>query len=589
MSDIRILPENLVNKIAAGEVVERPSAAVKELLENSLDAQARHIEIHLEQGGRKTMTVMDDGCGIPADQLPLAVARHGTSKISCDDDLYNIRTNGFRGEALASLAAVSRFKIVSRPPEKQEHAFELVMEDGKILSQGEAGHPVGTTVSVKYLFHQTPARLKFLKSPETELGHIEEVVVRAALANPDVGFKLTHEGKTLIDVKPGAPLHTRLAEIFDSEVAGACYEINWQRDAIAVYGLVGHPHISRSHQRHLYLFVNGRPVRDRVLHHAVVEAYRDLLMRGRYPFAVVFVNLPADQVDVNVHPAKTEVRFANSQVMHRAVYEAVRTTLTAQPWKGAGAGSDQSDLSGKSDWSERVPPPLEPRGTWQPAQPVPSRQLFEMPQQPAQAPKQIEFGKSVFTDLEIVGQLFDTFIVCERGSQMVLIDQHAAHERIGFEKLMGQYTKGLVASQGLLLPENIDLSPSETAVFQKLLPDLSRGGFDIEFFGGNTFIVRAVPALLAGRCSLKNLLPDIVGDVLEKGHIGALNDQIHALFARMACHAAIRAHDKLELPEMRALLSELEEYQFTSFCPHGRPVSVEVSRTEIERWFKRIL
>lgn len=605
MTRIQILPDLLIDKIAAGEVVERPASVVKELVENALDAGATTIDIELSEGGRKSILVRDNGGGIDAAELKLAASRHATSKIRELEDLDNIATMGFRGEALASIAAVSHLTITSRVPGKA--ASHLAMEGGKLVSEGDCGHPDGTSVAVKYLFFNIPARLKFLKTPETELSHIIDYVTRSALTHPEVAYTLTHEGKNVLRAPLAPDLNARVSALVGKETAKNSFSFSKVTGDVSIAGLAGHPQVSRSHAREMYLFVNSRPVKDKTLHHAVLEAYRDVLMKGRYPFVVLYVNLPGTMVDVNVHPAKTEVRFAQGSVIHNLVKEAIRSALMAEPWKKnesqpsfvptapAPFASAPRESYASLPFYERSSTGPVPESndntvygqalrTWDDAAPVMEART------PASADeRQVDWGRLRYGELTIIGQFLATYIVCQLGDKLVLVDQHAAHERVGFEKLMLQYREGQIASQSLLIPENIDLKPSETEILKKMTDELLAFGFDVEFFGGNTFVVRAVPALMVGRLSTRDLIVDLVGDMVEKGSLTTLKDKLHHMLATMACHGAIRAHHALTIEEMRALLKELDQYQFTSFCPHGRPAAVEIEKSEVERWFKRIV
>lgn len=589
MTSIKPLAESLINKIAAGEVVERPASVVKELLENSLDAGATEIDIQLEDGGKKSILVRDNGAGIARAELRIAISRHATSKIATLEDLFALQTLGFRGEALAAMAAVSKLKLTSRQGggnEKNQRgtapvshgggnnnvAGELVVEGGEILSEQDVGHAVGTTVVVSQLFYKTPARLKFLKSADTELAYISDTVTKAALIHPEVAFKLAHRGRTIIHATKSHDAKGRITDLFDHDIAKACYALAGGRDGLEIHGMVGHPMISRSHRRHVFLFVNGRPVQDKVLHHAVMEAHRDLLMKGRFPFIVLFLKVPPQMVDVNVHPAKTEVRFAQSQVIHNFVYECLRVRLTEEPWKEG--GGIQNNI-----WD---------RGPSFPCELGVAEGGAQGAARDEEVQKQIVFGKTSYAELCVIGQLMGTYILCQAKEKLVLLDQHAAHERIGFEKLLLQYQAGCISTQRLLVPINFDLNPSECEVLKKYVEELQKFGFEIDFFGGNTFVTKGVPTLLQ-KVVIRDLMLDLVGDTLEKGRLTSLHDKLHGVLARMACHAAIRAHDKLELSQMQALIRELDDYQNTSFCPHGRPVSMEVTKYEIERWFKRIV
>ena len=593
MPSIQILSDNLVNKIAAGEVVERPASVVKELVENSLDAGATRIDIEIADGGRKSITVRDDGDGIAADELQLAVCRHATSKIATVDDLFTIHTLGFRGEALASIASVSKLSLVSRKKNAAGPAREIKIEGGEIVSEGDAALSEGTSVSVKYLFYHTPARLKFLKTSETELAHIADYVTRAALSHPHVGFRLEHQGKKIISTTGNADLKTKIADLIGGDVAKACFEFSGGRGPIEIWGLLGHPHASRPNNRNMYLFVNGRPVRDKTIHHAVMEAYRNLLMRGRFPFIALFLNLPPELVDINVHPAKAEVRFANSSVIHEAVFQAIRKKLEEEPWKNGdvvGRGLFEGEPASVSD-------PMGQPGGKPSGIPLRSSSGFPRPLGLMGAP--LSLGQSLLQDpaqqtrnfyggLHVIGQLLNTYILCQGEKGLVMVDQHAAHERIGFEKLLIQHQKGEVASQHLLIPENFDLHPSETEILKKYLPELETFGIEIEFFGGNTFVLKRLPVLFQ-KIRIQEWVRDLVGDALEQGKLSSLKGNLNAVFASIACHTAIRAGHPLNTEEMRGLLRELDQFPFTSSCPHGRPVFYEMEQSDLERKFKRVL
>lgn len=588
---IKQLPEELINKIAAGEVVERPASVVKELVENSLDAGAREVHIDLLDGGKQSIIVKDNGRGIAKAEIPLALARHSTSKISQEQDLYRLTTMGFRGEALAAIASVSQLYLTSRTAEASE-AWQVQLEGGEIVEQGPVGHSVGTTIQVKNLFFRTPARLKFLKSADTEITHIADYVTKAALAHPEVRLSLTHRGRRLIDVQGTDRLGERVRELFGGEIFSHTFDFSGG-ETVQIQGRLGHPLIARSHARQIYLFVNRRPVRDRMIQHGILEAYRDLLMKQRYPFIVLFIEVPSEMVDVNVHPAKAEVRFAKPNLIHNAILEIIREKLVQAPWKVP----TNTPAPMHHDWERGPAFPCELDGAGQAGRhgdlPTDNEVYTALKQQFSEGPtvyeqRRIEFGHSPYAEMEVLGQLLGTYMVCQWQQKLVLVDQHAAHERIAFERLLKLHGAGNIPSQQLLVPINFDLQPSESEILKKYVAELSEFGFEIEFFGGHTFVVKSVPSLF-GKLSPQSFVQDLIGDVLEKGRLASLHDQLHAVLARMACHGAVRANDPLTLPEMRALLIELDAHQNTSFCPHGRPVSIEVEKYEIEKWFKRVV
>lgn len=600
MSVIHLLPDSLINKIAAGEVVERPASVVKELLENAIDAGAKNIIIEVTDGGKKSILVRDDGSGIEGEDLLMAVSRHATSKIHTTDDLFAIQTLGFRGEALASIASISKLTLTSRAT-LASSANEIQIEGGKIIAEKVSPHPIGTTVLVKYLFYQTPARLKFLKSAETESTHIVDHVYRVALANPNRAIRLFHNGNKMVSTESSTDGNKKIADLFGADVAKSCFKIVERTGcgAIAVSGYLGHPQISRSHQRHIYFFVNGRAVKDKIMTHAVMEAHRDALMRGRYPFVVLNLTVPSEMVDVNVHPTKAEVRFSNSSLIHQAVTEAVRKTLESKPWeKGespvtlrqdslrttggqAGYGLFKTGLKEEEEMS-----------SYDINQKI-AEVIYSAPDQlPLDSQPKAGFTTTPFSRLNVIGQLMGTYLLCEAhienaDKRFVLIDQHAAHERIGFEKLLKQYEQGNLSTQSLLVPETFDLKPSEAEILKKYLEELQSFGFEIEFFGGCTFVLKGVPAWIDRKGVIKDMMLDLIGDVLEKGKLTSLKDSLHAVLASVSCHGAIRANHHLNLEEMRGLISELTQYPTITTCPHGRPVAIEISSGELERWFKR--
>lgn len=619
---IKKLPDDLINKIAAGEVVERPASVIKELVENSLDAQSTKIDIHLKEGGKKLIEVCDNGIGIAPDQLELAIARHATSKIDSFDDLFALQTKGFRGEALASIASIAQVNIASKT--KNHPAHEVIIENGKIIEKKECAHPQGTTVTVKYLFYQTPARLKFLKSKETETSHIVDIITKLAICHPQVSFTITQNEKTLFSIQPQPQEKDRLVKILGSDLSDALYEFSGATQEMSVSGFFGHPQMARSQRNFTYFFVNSRPVQDKILWHAVLEAYRDLLMKGKFPVMVLHLHVKEDQIDVNVHPTKAEVRFHHSQSIHSFIYQTLRQHLQQAPWlkknesvpentpellkqphqnfsQTSPENTDTSSIKqALTAWSEKYQQPSLLRSSQTRDFSIPQKtektstdilistaepdHFNKKPQQ-----KNIQFGKTPYAHMHVIGQFLGTYILCESDGKLILIDQHAAHERIGFEKLLLEFEKSGVHSERLLIPETFDLSPSDADIFKKYLDELLFYGFEIDFFGGNTFVLKAEPGLLRNKIKIALLANDLVADIKETGELVSLKDKFHHILATMSCHAQIRAHHFLTHEEIQALLKELEIYQFTDFCPHGRPVSVEISKDEIEKWFKRVL
>lgn len=617
---IRKLNDNLINKIAAGEVIERPSSVVKELVENSLDAGSTKIKILLKEGGKKLIQITDNGSGIIPSDLELAVSRHATSKIQDFDDLYKLHTKGFRGEALASIASVSQMSVTSKSQEFE--AKEITIHGGKMISIKDAAHEQGTTISVKYLFYQTPARLKFLRRPETETSHIVNIVTKLALSHPHVEFQVLQNNKVIFEAPCFDNELDRIVGIIGKEFREYLFPFFVEENGMKMWGYFGHPQVSRSQRNMSFFFVNGRTVSDKVIWHAVIEAHRDLLMKGKYP--VMVLNLLVDErtLDVNVHPTKSEVRFHQSSQVHQFICHGLRQHLQESPWlkKHKSFETQESEFSEThhvqnlasstedtaSDFSlskpslsfDKIQNNLQnwSGNYFENKKSFPEPVTFNKEAQntfshytktPNQ--KHIHFGKTIYSDMNPLSQLLGTYILCEANDRLILIDQHAAHERIGFEKLMLQFQKGSIPTQPLLVPETFDLKASDTEIFKGYLDELKDFGFEIDFFGGNTFVLKSMPILLEGKINFRHFISNLIDDIKETGELISLKDKLHHVLATMACHGQIRAHHNLSREEMSALLKELDEYQFTDFCPHGRPVSIEVSLEEIEKWFKRAL
>ena len=598
MTKIQKLSQDLVNKIAAGEVIERPASAIKELVENSLDAGSTDIVIKIQDGGKKLIQVIDDGCGIAPKELALAIERHATSKIEEFEDLYHLQTKGFRGEALASLAAVSQMTLASKT--KDHEASEILVESSQVIDQRACAQAQGTRIEVKYLFYKTPARLKFLKTAATEAAHVTTTVTKLALSHPHVGFSLYHDQKKLLVVPKNQDLKSRMVALLGKDLEPYLFEFSSEAPGKKVAGYFSHPQVARSQKTQTFFFVNGRAVSDKVLWHATLEAYRDLLMKGKYPVVVLDLQVDENTVDVNVHPTKAEVRFHRSQDVHSFVYRALRDRLKQAPWL------NQTTVDTMADGESNFEPSSENQlqsvkqsvKTWSQnyfQQPATSKAPSYTQSQTIPAPlnepaqRKIQFGKTSYAEMNPIGQLLGTYILCEHNDRLILIDQHAAHERVGFEQLMIDYKENGLKSQRLLIPQTFDLKPSDAEILKNYLHQFLQFGFEMEFFGGNTFVLKAVPVLLEGKVQIETWLTNLIEDLKASGELTSLKDKLHHVLATMACHAQIRAHHHLTLDEMKALLKELDHYQFTDFCPHGRPVSVEVTLFEIEKWFKRIL
>ena len=607
---IRRLPETLINRIAAGEVVERPASAAKELVENALDAGARRIRVGLVNGGIDGLEVADDGIGMAPDQLRLAIERHATSKLP-DEDLAAIATMGFRGEALPSIGSVATLSLTSRP--EGGEGWRLVVDNGRIVHDGPAGAAPGTVARVDGLFAQVPARRKFLKSPRSELAACLDHIRRLAMARPEVGFVVEHEGRRLLNLPPlpdASPHSTlaRLAAIIGPDFAGNAVAVDLEREGLHLAGLAGIPTWNRGVSDHQYLFVNQRPVKDRLLVGALRGAYQDLLARDRHPVVALFLNVPSDFVDVNVHPAKTEVRFRDAAQVRGMIVSGLRRALDEA---GHRASTRVSGAALAAFVSEPLPSAA---GAWPPAggaDPAaggalafpgafaggagPAVGWAEAPRLfnqlppafaasgPAAAPapplQQFPLGAAR-------GQVAATYIVAETDDALIIVDQHAAHERLTLERMNRALAGGAVASQALLVPEVVELDEIGAGRVADRADELAELGLEVEAFGPTAILVRATPALL-GTCDVKGLITDLADDLSAFGRALSLKERLDGVAATMACHGSVRAGRHLSIAEMNALLREMEVTPHSGQCNHGRPTWVRLAKTDIEKLFGR--
>jgi DNA mismatch repair protein MutL len=637
---IRTLDEQLVNRIAAGEVVERPASALKELIENALDAGAMRLEIEAEMGGRRLIRVRDDGIGMSRTDALNALQRHATSKIASDADLMRITTLGFRGEALPSIASISRMEILTRAYE-EDTGTRIVVEGGEVKSVEEVGAPIGTTVTVRDLFYNVPARLKFLKTVPTELGHMIETVTRYAFAYPDVSFRLVHERQELIFTPGNGDLLTAAASIWGRETVQGMVSVDYERDGIRVWGLIAPPHQTRPTRQHQYFFVNLRPVRNKTLTAALDEAYKTLTPERRYPACILLVGLDPRQVDVNVHPAKIEVRFQREQAVFEAVVNAIRAALLQH-------GMIPSALPPSASRGQTITPPRPPdaetihqilmqRAGLAPTEAVgtPARPETHMdadgtaalpelhsaavetpayPETPANADPFVSARHAVaptptpadetpslleteplqtthlpfahlLDDLYILGQVRNTYIVASTRQGLVIIDQHVAHERVLYEQLCYRRGASPIPKQHLLTPETLQLSRRDALLLHEKLPELEAIGFELEPFGVDTYLIRAVPAALKG--DPVQTLRDIIDELVELSVSKRLPIAREQIWITTACKLAVKAGDPLSMPEMRKLIEDLARTENPYLCPHGRPITIVLTWHEIERKFKR--
>ena len=580
-SRIRLLSEATIDRIAAGEVIERPAAAVKELVENALDAGAQRIAVSLAGGGIARIEVTDDGSGMNAAELALAVRRHATSKLA-DETLARIATLGFRGEALPSIGAAARLTITSRP-HGSGHANSIEVAASRVGAVTPCAGATGTRVVVRELFFATPARRKFLKNERTEAEHAEIAVRRLALAAPGVAFRMETDGRVPFDL-PGQTREARVAALLGAEAAAALLAVSAERDGLALAGFACAPALTRATGAAQHLVVNGRPVADPVLRMAVRVAYRDVIAHGRHPVVALFLTLPADELDVNVHPAKSELRFRDPAGVRSFVISTLARALAG----GAGSATPAVRLGPPRPFAHAASPPrfagladaapAWPAPIWAaPVWPVPAARVLDGPPAVAQA---YPLGAPV-------AQVLDTYIIAVAADgSLVLVDQHAAHERLTHEALRAQLLDGGVRSQPMLLPAVVELPAPEAARLLARAPELGRLGLEIEAFGGAAVLVRAMPAAL-GAPDPKPLLRDIADELAELGESTALNARLDAVIARIACHGSIRAGRRLGPEEMTALLRRMEATPRAATCSHGRPTFLKLTRAEIETLFGR--
>ncbi|MGE5151595.1 MAG: DNA mismatch repair endonuclease MutL [Rhodospirillaceae bacterium] len=582
---LRRLPSNLVNQIAAGEVVERPASAVKELVENAIDAGARRIAVSLKEGGRTSLSVVDDGVGMTREALALAVERHCTSKLPADD-LRDIRTLGFRGEALPSIASVSRFTITSRPA-SADSAWALAIDGGAKGEPKPAAHPAGTRVEVRDLFFATPARLKFLKEPRTESSHVADTMRRLAMAHPEISFRLESEERTLLDLPMAVSSLERLAAIMGREFANNALEIDANREGFRLTGFAGLPTLNRPTGQHQYLFVNGRPVRDKLLAGAVRGAYQDFLARDRHPMVALFLEAPTELVDVNVHPAKTEVRFRDAGIVRGLIVGALRTALSAAGHRASTTVSDAALGAFRPHTGYSTPLPMG------------NGHASSIPRGLAEAALQFVAGPSVRTEAPVEpvngahyplgvarAQLHETYIVAQTDEGVVIVDQHAAHERLLHEKLKNQLEAEGVKRQALLLPEVVDVGEDGTRRLAQRAAELADMGLVLEPFGLGAVVVRETPALL-GEADVQGLVRDLADELAEMGDHLSLKEKVEEVCGTLACHTSVRAGRRLTVEEMNALLRQMEATPHSGQCNHGRPTYVELKLADIERLFGR--
>ena len=615
---INVLSAEVANHIAAGEVIERPASVVKELIENSIDAGATQLEIDIGVGGKSYIRVKDNGHGMSRENAALAFERHATSKIASTSDISSITTLGFRGEALPSIASVSKLKLLTQPPD-EVIGTRIEIYGGEMVTNVESGASPGTFIEVGDLFYKTPARLKFLKSPATELSYINNVITDIALANPQVGFSVNNNGKNQLHLPADSTLEQRIAGLFGREIVRELVEIHEMAATVELRGLIGLPSCNRANRNYQKAFVNNRPVKDKTISHAIQQAYDTLIPKGRHPVAFLFLSLPVELVDVNVHPTKAEIRFINSQAIHDIVARGIRRTLSQTLGVGA-LPSYTSQRAAKTDSdAPQDEVPFESFGMAQrdtalpfsPNAPTPrftpsdcvlsetemtgqsvSPQLRYRREQnnslssDGQLARLIQGGSAVFSRMLPIGQFQDTYILAQDGEDLFIIDQHAAHERVFYEKFKAQFQQNALDVQPLLFPVSLELSHREQATLEEHLDALRQYGFEVEPFGGTTWLIKAVPALLA-KADYKKLLYDML-DQLGDAKTATIAQKFDGILKLMACHGAIRAHHRLQDSQIFALLQQMDALELPYTCPHGRPTVIKITLQDLEKRFGRI-
>lgn len=597
---IRYLPETLINQIAAGEVVERPAAAIKEMVENAIDAGANSISVDIEHGGLKRIVISDDGCGMNEEEISAALDRHATSKLP-HDDLLEITHLGFRGEALASIAAVSRVKIQSFDRQSRE-GWEITCEAGVKSDVTPSSHPEGTRIEVRDLFYSTPARLKFQKTERAEYAAVKDMVTRLAMAYPSVSFRLTHDGAQKLHLPAVLEKQARLAAILGREFGENAMDIYAERDGITLTGYAGLPTFHKGSAQHQYLFVNGRAVKDKLLHGCVRAAYADVLHRERHPVLALFLELPPSDVDVNVHPAKAEVRFRDAQVVRSMIISALKNAIHE------GSFQSSNTVATHTLNAFRTPLPLtrgnrpvvpsyyagHGNGLSEPQvqayQPYPVQGGLALQAQPS---VRREYIPHIDEDLQehplgaATAHIHENYIIAQTSDGMVIIDQHAAHERLVYERFKAQLAQTGIEKQGLLTPDIIELDETDIHRLTEHSDALSTLGLEIEPFGLGAVAIHAVPVLLGKRLNVKNLVLDIVDELRDMDATQVLEEKLNHILSTMACHGSVRSGRKLNMDEMNALLRDMEKTPLSGQCNHGRPTYVALSLKDIEKLFGR--
>ncbi len=589
--DIRVLSDHVANKIAAGEVVDRPASVLKELIENAIDAGATHIDVKIAGGGKKLISISDNGHGMDRDNALLSIERHATSKISDVDDIEHVATLGFRGEALAAIASVSRFTLTSRPAHLLS-GTTIHVAGGKITEVKEDGCPVGTHFQIRNLFFNVPARRKFLRTDQTELTHLRQSFLLYALSHPSIGMTLTVDERPLYTLAQGATLEDRISDLFGRDYAKHLRALNEETEGILVTGFAGMPHLQRADRSEQFVFVNGRPASAPLVHFALNEAYQTLIPKGRFPVVFIFLRMDPEWVDVNVHPAKKEVRFRRPNELRDALLSALRQALTSPggsaPLKTEHTHTTSTTLPAAPRLRIEDLPSL-PMFSYPRLSPSPQIETETNQQNPEPSVRNSEDSSSAkepWSWCRVLGQVGGLYVVMETEDGLVLMDPHAAHERLLFEQFMRATVTSNIKSQGLLSPETLDLVPRTASIVRKQMPLLQKMGFGLSDFGGDTFIIDALPAIL-GPASAGTILASIAQTLEQAGERGGTERWAEERVAKAACRAAVKARDKLTVQEIEKLVIDLAGAEMPYTCPHGRPTLIFMGFKELDKKFGR--
>ena len=585
MTIIRQLPDTLVNQIAAGEVIENPAAAVKELVENSIDAGANKITITLKQAGKSLISVEDNGMGMARDDLIMCLSRHATSKLN-DDNLLDIESLGFRGEAIPSIASISRMSIESRHLDASD-GWVIESAAGDISAPKPSPIRGGTKIEIRDLFYPTPARLKFLKSDQSEMMAIKGIINRLAMAYPDIAFHMVHDDRKIFNYRSVNDRLERLSDIMGGEFQKASMAIEAEVEGVRLTGFASLPTYSRGNAQHQFLFVNGRPVRDKLLLGVLRGAYSDVLARDRYPIVALFVDLPMGDVDVNVHPAKAEVRFRKPMIVRNLMFHGVQNALRQNGTQSAASMPQKSVMFGDGGGGHTRTQPMPQVNYAFPEQMFAPQGRVSEPSQPSDFEEKLNVDVQSYPLGSAIAQFHENYIVTQTDNGIVIVDQHAAHERLVYERMKSAQAASGIARQILLVPEIVSMTQDQVSMIAEYQTALEQVGIVFEAFGGDAIIVREIPSILADRLNIQTLVKNLVDEIEDLGTVDGVEQKINHLLSTMACHGSVRSGRRMNTHEMNALLRQMEDTPMSGQCNHGRPTYISLSLDEVEKLFKR--